>query len=179
MKQNNLPDVSIIFAVDKKTSAIGEGNSLPWRNVNLDLNFLKTKIKENEVLVLTENLLHSLPEVFLNFLDEQGKLIIVLNSSYTFSEFTQSEVFLKSKKILILGGFKLFDVALSSGLVDKVYVNYLNFEKDIKITKETKFYDFVGKHRNFYISKVDILGFDNNTSRGKCFIISYEYRTQS
>lgn len=107
MKQNNLPDVSIIFAVDKKTSAIGEGNSLPWRNVNLDLNFLKTKIKENEVLVLTENLLHSLPEVFLNFLDEQGKLIIVLNSSYTFSEFTQSEVFLKSKKILILGGFKL------------------------------------------------------------------------
>ena len=117
-----------MYAVDKKSHAFGLGDRLPWSGAKTDLEMLFMEIEKSDIVLLTRNMIKTIPN---SFFDEIKNKIQIVSQENSIESFYKDDKY-KGTDILILGGHSLFQKCIDYNIPDKIIVNELSFmEKDI------------------------------------------------
>ena len=158
-----------MYAVDKKSHAFGLGDRLPWSGAKTDLEMLFMEIEKSDIVLLTRNMIKTIPN---SFFDEIKNKIQIVSQENSIESFYIDDKY-KGSDILILGGHFLFQKCIDYNIPDKIIVNELSFmEKDILD------WDCIGPriNDNYIIKDVNVIYPKEKSNHGKYVIKSILYK---
>ena len=69
-----------MYAVDKKSHAFGLGDRLPWSGAKTDLEMLFMEIEKSDIVLLTRNMIKTIPNSFFDEIKNKVQIVSQENS---------------------------------------------------------------------------------------------------